>query len=81
MLYAFTFLNPEVLVLIIIIIIIIMQQKATYLNPPRPAGGCVFHPVSYCRIKTNAIYDLVFRTNFVRESGRTRKQSGVDCKL
>jgi hypothetical protein len=42
--------------------------------------GVYFTPISYCRLKTNAIYDLVFRTYPVRESGRTRKQSGVNCK-
>jgi len=70
-----------IIIITLLLLLLLCNKKATYLNPPRPARGCVFHPISYCRLKTNAIYDLVFRIYPVSLSGRTRKKSGVDCKL
>jgi len=29
-----------------------IQRNATYLNSPRPAGWCIFHPISYFLLTT-----------------------------
>ena len=31
------------------------NSRTTYWNPPRPAGGCIFHPISYFRSRPNRL--------------------------
>ena len=61
-------------------VVVVLQQKGYLFELPSTCRP-VHHPISYCRLKTDFIYDVVFRTYPVRESGRILKQSGVDCKL
>ena len=48
------------------------SRETTYLNPPRPAGVCVYSTsFSILDLPTNLTYDQVFRMCPVRKSGVT----------